>query len=176
MILMRVDFPAPFSPSSAWISLAFNSKSTSWRATAPGNVLTMLRMLTSGDECAILGLRTSPGTTRGSGLEHDAATGHVERGSGDVGCGVRREEQHRPDLIANLRNPPQGRQFLNPRHLVCLMKGGDPRGSCGARSHCVDGDAKWSEFPCQVARQAKDACLRRGVVRGAQHHRHPPCL
>src|SRR5580704_5897466 len=39
MILMRVDFPAPFSPIKAWTSPARNSNDTSFNACTPANAL-----------------------------------------------------------------------------------------------------------------------------------------
>src|SRR5215203_501328 len=44
MIFTSVDLPAPFSPTSAWISPARSSKSTPSRARAPANRLTMPSM------------------------------------------------------------------------------------------------------------------------------------
>jgi hypothetical protein len=39
---MRVDFPAPFSPTKAWISPRFKEKSTFSRAFTPGKVFEIL--------------------------------------------------------------------------------------------------------------------------------------
>ncbi len=43
--LIRVDFPAPFSPISAWISPSRSVKSTLSSAFTPGNVMQIPRML-----------------------------------------------------------------------------------------------------------------------------------
>src|SRR5579885_551371 len=45
---IRVDLPAPFSPSSAWISPAATAKSTRSLASTPGNDLQMPRNWTNG--------------------------------------------------------------------------------------------------------------------------------
>ncbi len=45
---MSVDLPAPFSPTTAWISPALRSKSTSVRACTPGKAFEMPRMESSG--------------------------------------------------------------------------------------------------------------------------------
>ena len=44
--LMSVDFPAPFSPMSAWISPDRRKKSTSSRASTPGKAIVMPRIST----------------------------------------------------------------------------------------------------------------------------------
>src|SRR5215204_3921117 len=43
MIFISVDLPAPFSPTSAWISPALRSKSIPWRTLTPSNALVMPR-------------------------------------------------------------------------------------------------------------------------------------
>src|SRR5688500_3737084 len=48
MILAKVDFPAPFSPSSAWISPRTRSRSTSRSTSMPANSLLMPRAAISG--------------------------------------------------------------------------------------------------------------------------------
>ena len=45
--LMRVDFPAPFSPSRAWISPRFNCRVMLSLATMPGNTLVMFSISTT---------------------------------------------------------------------------------------------------------------------------------
>src|SRR5258706_3125372 len=47
-MFMRVLFPAPFSPSSAWISPGISLKSTWSFATTPGNALTIPLASTAG--------------------------------------------------------------------------------------------------------------------------------
>src|SRR6187551_1757427 len=54
---MRVDLPAPFSPTSAWISPARTRKSTRSSATTPGNVLRMLRISRRWSKARLLDLR-----------------------------------------------------------------------------------------------------------------------
>ena len=49
--LISVDFPAPFSPISAWISPLRSVKSTSFSAIVPGNCLTIPRIVKIASFC-----------------------------------------------------------------------------------------------------------------------------
>ncbi len=48
MILISVDFPAPFSPSSAWTSPGYSSISASWSASVPPKLLVTSRATSTG--------------------------------------------------------------------------------------------------------------------------------
>jgi hypothetical protein len=52
---MRVDFPAPFSPTRAWISLRFREKSTFSRAFTPGKVFEMLFIVRINSSAFVIG-------------------------------------------------------------------------------------------------------------------------
>src|SRR5215218_3432032 len=54
MTLIRVDFPAPFSPTTARTSPSRSSKETSSRATTPGNRLVTRRASSTGERCSIV--------------------------------------------------------------------------------------------------------------------------
>src|SRR5687768_10727010 len=68
-IFRSVDFPAPFSPRSAWISPGATSKSTLSSACTPGNFLDMPRMARSGAAAGASGIMTGtvPAGTFGGG-------------------------------------------------------------------------------------------------------------
>jgi hypothetical protein len=59
---MRVDFPAPCSPTRAWTSPWFRVKSTSFKANTPGNDLKMCFISSSG----IGGIAVTSSTTLNS--------------------------------------------------------------------------------------------------------------
>src|SRR5215207_2668232 len=54
MTLIRVDFPAPFSPTRACTSPSRSSKETSSRASTPGNRLVTRRASSTGERCSIV--------------------------------------------------------------------------------------------------------------------------
>src|SRR5215207_10698317 len=70
-ILTRVDFPAPFSPTSTWTSPARRSNATLSRATTPGNCLDIPRssrtgadgrvsdIITPGEGCSVVVIRNA---------------------------------------------------------------------------------------------------------------------
>ena len=73
MMLMRVDLPAPFSPNSTWTSPRRTSKSTSSRATTPGNRLVMPAMESSGSSDSAAAARSSLGASvMGTSRRHTA--------------------------------------------------------------------------------------------------------
>src|SRR5215510_8979893 len=75
-MFIRVDFPAPFSPSRAWISPGHISRSTSWLATTPGKYLAMPFSCTSGGV---------PGASRWCSAGSGIATTMTSSEPGDAG-------------------------------------------------------------------------------------------
>src|SRR5437660_6763052 len=63
-MLARVDLPAPFSPSRAWISPSLASKSTESLARTPGNRLVIERMATAGTDPAVASFITGDSARR----------------------------------------------------------------------------------------------------------------
>src|SRR5580765_1391964 len=91
-MFIRVDLPAPFSPSSAWTSPRFTSKDTRSFATTPGNSLRMSRISRTRSPSALCSLIASKKERADS-----SPALSVSCASSSVARGVRRAFRRRDD-------------------------------------------------------------------------------